>query len=184
MRASENSAHLGAILVDASIQPGINYTAVVQPRVNRILRDFPSAATLSGLRELLRTRSVGDLLLIKNARKCSVFESLVNLLQAEGVDSCDDLRRWIVQADSRGKLLAITGIGIKTAAYLRLLLGLPAIAIDVHLRRLAAGVGVKRSDEELEILYVRAAEALGMSSYDLDGLLWQNGSRRARPSTT
>lgn len=182
IRASENSGHLGAVLADAALQPGLNYTVVVQPRVKRIVRDYPSAASLSGLRVLLDTCSVKQLLSINNARKCSVFESLVELLRMERVETSDDLRSWIVRPDSKSKLLNIKGVGYKTAAYLRLLVGLPAIAIDVHLRRAAADVGVTGSDQELELLYTLAAEADGISLSDLDGLLWQAGadSRRGR----
>ncbi len=184
-RASERSDHIGAILADAALQPGVDYRAVVEPRVKRIRAEHPSAATVSGLLKLLETIPAPVLLGNRNARKCGAFRDLVRLLNSEGVDSALELRAWLQHVDSRSKLLQIKGVGPKTCAYLKLLVGLPAIAVDIHLRRLALDAGVDRPDDDLERLFALAAEHLGIPLAVLDGSLWQDGSDgglRARQS--
>jgi hypothetical protein len=176
VRASENSGHVGAVLAEAALQAGLNYEAVVVPRVKRFVKDYPAAAKVSGLTALLASGDVAVVLGIKNARKCQTFSDLARLLTTEGVETAEQFRAWLERGDSRAKLLRVPGVGVKTAAYVRLLVGLPAIAIDVHLRRAASQVGVVGSDEELERLYTLAAAEAGIALADLDGSLWQQGS--------
>lgn len=180
IRASENSDHIGAMVAEASLQAGLDYEAVVVPRVRRFIHAFPSTATVSGLLATIESADVATVLGINNARKCQTFSALAHLLRAEGVETPQEFRTWLSQPGSRTKLLAIKGVGVKTAAYLRLLAGLPAIAIDVHLRRAAASAGVHRSDEDLEMLFSAAADAAGLSLAEVDRSLWQHGSDNSR----
>ena len=78
--------------------------------------------------------------------------------------------------------MSIRGVKHKSAAYLRLLMGLPSIAIDV--RRLAASVGVEGTDAELEEHYTAAADAEGRSLQELDGGLWHAGADASSRSST
>jgi endonuclease III len=158
------------------LQPGLHYRAVVEPRVREFVVKFPAAATVLGVLALLETRPAAELLRNTNVRKCGVFQNLARLLRTEGVDSASELRAWLTEPASRPKLLVLHGVGIKTAAYLRLLVGLPSIAIDIHLRRAAEAVGVTRSDEDLERLYTAAAANIGVDLAELDGSLWQQGA--------
>ena len=180
VRASENSGHVGAVLAEAALQAGLNYESVVVPRVKRFVKEYPAAASVSGLAALLGSGDIAVVLGINNARKCRTFSDLAHLLTAEGVETADQLRTWIERSDSRSKLLRVPGVGVKTAAYIRLLLGLPAIAIDVHLRRAASEVGVVCSDEELERLYTLAAVHAGVALAELDGSLWQQGADQSK----
>ena len=180
VRASENSGHVGAVLAEAALQAGLNYEAVVVPRVKRFVKAYPSAACVSGLAAVLASGDVTAVLGIKNARKCRTFSDLAHLLVTERVDTADQFRAWLERPDSRAKLLGVPGVGVKTAAYVRLLVGLPAIAIDVHLRRAASQVGVVGTDEELERLFTLAAAEAGISLAELDGSLWQDGAENAK----
>jgi len=180
VRASENGDHIGALLADAVLQPGLDYRSVVEPRVHRLAREYPSASSITGLVEILDRQDVKVVLGIANVRKCGVFRSLTNLLRNDGVESTVELRAWLERVDTRSKLLAIHGVGPKTASYLKVLVGLPAIAIDVHLRRAAEEAGVHRTDEDLERLYTEAASRSGIPLTELDGALWWDGSSRRR----
>lgn len=180
VRASENGDHIGALLADAVLQPGLDYRSVVEPRVQRLAREYPSASSITGLVEILDRQEVKLVLGIANVRKCGVFRSLTNLLRNDGVESTVELRAWLERVDTRSKLLAIHGVGPKTASYLKVLVGLPAIAIDVHLRRAAEEAGVHRTDEDLERLYTEAASRSGIPLTELDGALWRDGNSRRR----
>lgn len=180
VRASENCGHIGAMLVETAVQAGLNYERVVVPRVKAFLKAHPDAATVSVMRALLDAVPANKLLGLENTRKCAVLRDVTHLLSDEGVETSDDLRRWLESDHSRAKLLQIHGVKVKTAAYLRLLAGLPAIAIDVHLRNAAAGLGIRGSDETLERLYTLAAEKAGRRLADVDGSVWQAMSDEPR----
>src|SRR4051812_46057509 len=69
VRASENNDHVGAVLAESALQAGLNYKAVVVPRVQRFVKEYPSASTVSGLTALLKSGDIATVLGIKNARK-------------------------------------------------------------------------------------------------------------------
>ena len=176
----DRTRHVGAVLADAVLQAGMNYRAFVEPRVTRVERNYPTAASVSGLLELLRTHDASTVLNCAHRRKCRTFGELAQLLAVEGVESAEDLRGWLQGAGARAKLMAVHGVAVKTAAYLRLLVGLESIAIDVHLRGAAEEVGVHGADEELEDLFSEAARRAGASLSKLAAALWELGSYGAR----
>jgi endonuclease III len=179
-RASENSDHIGAILAEAVLQAGLNYDTVVAPRVQRFLKRYPSASTVSAVLSLIDSESCEHILNVRNRNKGHTFVALTRLLCEQGVETGKDLREWLEREDSRSKLLSVKGVAIKTAAFLRLLAGLEGIAIDVHLHRAAADAKVEGADQELERLHTLAAAAEGISLAEVDGSLWLQGSERSR----
>jgi endonuclease III len=64
-------------------------------------------------------------------------------------------------------------VGLKTAHYLRILVGLPDVAVDVHLRRFVqrAGIGA-RDDREVHDLVAHTAELMGADPAALDHSIW------------
>src|SRR5580704_10162695 len=54
--------HVGAILADAALQAGLNYRTVVKVRIDRIIQDFPGAATLSGMFKAIASIGVAEFL--------------------------------------------------------------------------------------------------------------------------
>lgn len=183
-RASQGADHIGALLADAVLQSGMNYKSFVVPRVQRLLSSYPDANTVSGMRRLLRASGPRAALDVPNVTKCAAIWGLVDLLGEEQVNTVADLKRWIEAPASRDKLLAVHGVGGKTAAFLRILLGHDGIAIDTHVRRAAAAVGVVMStDDELAALFAEAATKTGYGLTDIDGALWTRESGRSRRTT-
>jgi 3-methyladenine DNA glycosylase/8-oxoguanine DNA glycosylase len=178
------TSHVGAVLADAVLQAGMNYMGFVAPRVKRVEEEYPTAASISGLIEILTTTDAGTVLNCRNGRKCRTFSELAQLLAGEGIESTEDLRGWLQGDGARAKLLAVHGVAVKTAAYLRLLVGLESVAIDVHLRRAAADVGVHGDDEQLEALFSEAARRAGVALSKVDEALWNLGTNRVRPTSS
>jgi hypothetical protein len=184
-RASQGADHIGALLADAVLQSGMNYKSFVVPRVRRLLSRFPDASTVSGMRRLLRAAGPRAVLDVPNVTKCAAIWGLVDVLREEQVNTVADLKRWIEEPASREKLLSVHGVGGKTVAFLRILLGHDGIAIDTHVRRAAAAVGVVTStDDELVALFAEAAKQTGHRLTDIDGALWtRESSRRGKVSS-
>ena len=57
VRPAPPHGHMGATMVDSILQRGMNYDAVVLPRVHRLRDEHPEAATTSGFAELMRQES-------------------------------------------------------------------------------------------------------------------------------
>src|ERR1700732_23036 len=68
--------HVGAILADAALQAGLNYRTVVKVRIDRIVQDFPEAATLSGMFAAIASVGVAEFLRWHHHTKVSRFVCL------------------------------------------------------------------------------------------------------------
>jgi len=174
--------HVGAILADAALQAGLNYRTVVKVRVDRIVQDFPEAATLSGTFNAIASIGVADFLRWRHHTKMSRFICLAELLRNEGVDDFHQLRTWLQNPACRGKLRAIHGVGPKTVDYLCGLVGLDFIAVDRHIRTFASDAGVTEVDYDfLQIVVSYAADLLGVSRRHFDASIWTYVSNQKAP---
>ena len=175
--------HVGAILADAALQAGLNYRTVVKIRIDRIVQDFPEAATLSGMFKAIASIGVVEFLRWHHYTKVSRFVCLAELLRNQSIDDFHELRTWLQNPACREKLRAIHGVGPKTVDYLCGLVGLDFIAVDRHIRAFASDAGVKAGDYEfLQIVVSYAADLLGVSRRHFDASIWTYVSnRRAGP---
>ncbi|MDB4873813.1 MAG: hypothetical protein JWM41_259 [Gemmatimonadetes bacterium] len=176
--ASLGSAHVGAVLADATLQSGVNYNAIVAPRVKRIISDCPQASVTSGLRSVLRASGPQAFLNIANLRKCATIWGLADLLRDEGVETIHELATWVIRPDAIDKLRAVFGVGPKTASFMRLQLGHDAIAIDRHIWGAAESAGVQEPDpDRLAALFKDAIAGTEITLAQVDEALWLRGSR-------
>jgi hypothetical protein len=165
--------HVGAILADAALQAGLNYRTVVKVRIDRIVQDFPEAATLSGMFKAIASIGVAEFLRWHHHTKVSRFVCLAELLRNQSIDDVHELRTWLQNPACREKLRAIHGVGPKTVDYLCGLVGLDFIAVDRHIRAFASDAGVKAADYEfLQIVVSYAADLLGVSRRHFDASIW------------
>jgi hypothetical protein len=175
--------HLGAVLADAILQAGLNYRSVVLTRVERILRDFPDAATMPGLLSLIAESGAGYFLLWNHNIKTERFVALVTFLSDEGIRSTSELRSWLSHRDSRNHLLGLHGVGPKTFDYLCCLVGIDCVAVDRHVRLFACEAGISVSEyDQLKAIISHAADLLGARRRDFDAWIWQTISSRSTGS--
>lgn len=172
--------HVGATLTDALLQSGLRYETVVLPRVNRVLAE-PSAGTVSGFLRLLERDGPHAVLHWQHPDKPARVLEVTRLLNAEGVETEADLREWLGTEANRQRLLSIKGIGPKTLDYLQVLVGIPNVAVDVHLFAFLerAGCPAKNYSEAHDLL-IDAAQLLGWSASELDHSIWRHMSLLAQ----
>ncbi|MFN2278860.1 MAG: hypothetical protein ACK2UR_14705, partial [Candidatus Promineifilaceae bacterium] len=100
---------------------------------------------------------------------------------AEGVETVDELRAWLLDAANMPRLRGIKGIGPKTADYLKSLAGISTSMVDVHIYRFLAlaGVEVKGYDDAQEViratavlLNTRAGSSRSIDERTLDYSIW------------
>jgi endonuclease III len=117
--------------------------------------------------------------------KIQIARDLAALLIGEHIETEDQLRTWVGKAESRELLLAISGVGPATAAYLALLAGDPnAVKMDVHLRRFLRQATIAARDDDGALVIAAAARILKRTPAELDGAIWRyqlrHGQRRRR----
>lgn len=173
--------HLGAVMADAILQAGLNYRTVVKARVQRIISEYPDAATLRGTMEFVRRDCVSELLLWNHAQKIDRFKSLAYAMERHEIQDTLTLKEWLQSSHSRVALLEISGIGPKTVDYMCCLVGLDSIAVDRHVRTFAKLAGMHIDDyQSIKIVMSYAADLLNISRRDFDAWVWNLISRQAR----
>jgi hypothetical protein len=174
--------HAGALLADSILQAGLNYRAVVLPRVERILRSFPNLDTIGALLPLVEGGHSGDFLDWQHPVKISRFGQLVRFMHREGLDTTTDIREALDSAQFRSDLQSLSGVGPKTVDYMCCLVGIDSIAVDRHIKTFAAKAGLRDSDYEfLKLSFCFAADLLSISRREFDAWVWSRESGAVRP---
>jgi hypothetical protein len=179
--------HIGIDLADAVLQRRADWYSTVKPRLDRIRREYPLSQTMSGLKAVLGSVSASEFLKWPESKKnggwcrVKVFLNLVELLDRERVDTEDDLRAWLAHDHNRAKLRAIHQVSDKTIDYLKIRVGLSAVAVDKHVTDFLeeAGIPSSRMDyAQKESIVAGAAKLLALAPEILDCSIWYY---RAKP---
>ncbi len=172
--------HIGAVLADSILQAGLNYSSVVRPRIDNILRTFPEMDRVSHLVKLVNSKQTGSFLSWKHPEKIARFEDLVVFLYNNKVESATELHSHLLCDAFCCDLLQLNGIGPKTIDYMSCLVGIDSIAVDRHIRSFATRVGVEKGNYQfLKKVFCCAADLLSLARRDFDAWVWHRESSRA-----
>lgn len=172
--------HLGAMMADAILQPGLNYRTVVCPRIERIIKKFPETSTLIGVYEIIESDRLSDFLSWTHSEKLVRFCKLASYFDEKKVDTVESLCRQIGSKYFRAGLLNIRGIGPKTVDYISCLSGIDTIAVDRHIIKFAHESGVDLYDyEDLRTIFSYAADLLDIPRRNFDSWIWSTVSSRS-----
>lgn len=165
--------HMGALLTDSILQSGLNYKTVVWPRVERILVEFPDAATLTSFRDLLYRHGPYSILSWNHPEKPNRLMRLMFFLDTMDIETEIDLTLWLGNVENATALLGLPGIGPKTVDYMKRLVNLPSIPVDRHIFSFVERAGVSASNyREVQQTVEEAALLLGMHQVILDRAIW------------
>lgn len=177
--------NIGAVLVDAVFQAGLNYRNVVLPRVRAVARLYPHLDSLRDFEIHLQSRELALALNWSHHEKPRRLRELVGFLRSSGIETISDMERWIRVPANRPSLLAIKGVGPKTVDYLARLLGMETVAVDRHAFRLLRNIGIaSRSYDDAKRVIEFAADLLKVSRWTFDRILWRALSGEARRLST
>lgn len=184
-RASAGYDHIGAKLADAVLQSGVGYEVFVRPRVDRIAADYPTGRTTTGFLLHLNSDGPTKVLNLKSGRKLRTIVELAQFLLDGGVETATDLWNWLQVAGNSSLLMGVHGVGPKTISFLKLLVGLDAIAVDRQVLRFVQEAGVDLKDPELiETILTKAGRQLGLSGAQVDQLVWRSMTARDKRVAT
>lgn len=189
-RAAAAYEHVGALLADVVLQPGLHYGHVVRPRVTRILGRYARSSDVPALRRLVARLTAAVILDWRHPEKPRRFESLLAFFASRGLSTVADLQEWTAEPTVCAELLGQPGIGPKSFDYLRRLLGHDAVPVDRHLLRVLRAAGVPQVNyAEARGILTRGFELANVNARDAERALWLLASahprsaapRRARP---
>jgi hypothetical protein len=168
--------HMGAVLCDAGLQAAVNYRTVVAPRIDRLLQHWPCAHTTAAFERKALRYGLTDVLRWHDQEKLDRIHSMTALLSRHGVDTPQDAQQWLSTATAETRLLDIHGVGAKTVDYLRILVGVPGLAVDRHIRAFAASAGARGTDRSIKRQLARAAFTCGLPLDHVDQLVWRSAT--------
>lgn len=117
--------HVGAIIVDATLQRRQNYHETVLPRVVALVEAWPDAATTSGFRSRLDTGKLSDVINWPSPGRLAQVEDITHVFERQGIETVMDLRVRFGEDATRGalreELAAVRHVSPKTLDYIETL---------------------------------------------------------------
>jgi hypothetical protein len=124
--------HIGAIIVDASLQRRQNYHATVKPRVLALVEAWPDAATTSGFRRHLDTGKLSEVISWPSPGRLAQVEDMTRVLERQGIETFAELRGALGDQVRRTVLREALGdvrhVSAKTLDYIDTLSGISTSA--------------------------------------------------------
>ena len=126
-----------------------------------------------------------DVLSWSHPEKPTRIGQLTEFLAERNIETEHDLSEWLIVEANSESLRGLRGVGPKTVDYLKSLVGIPAVAVDRHVRTFVGWAGIQMSDyNEIRQLVADAADILMVERHTLDHAIWSyvagdGGSRRA-----
>ncbi|HEY8752928.1 MAG TPA: hypothetical protein VIM40_04695 [Arthrobacter sp.] len=84
--------HIGAIIVDATLQRRQNYNETVKPRVLALVAAWPDAATTSGFRRHLDTGKLSEVIDWPSPGRLAQIEDVTRVFERIGIETVVELR--------------------------------------------------------------------------------------------
>lgn len=174
--------HMGATICDAVLQAGVNYKNTVEPRIDRLVKNYPEAKTSSTFATLIKKEGISKVLDWKDGtRKPNTIKEMIRLFLEEKIEREKQLAEWLKNDKNVQKLQAIKGIGDKTVDYLKILVGFENMAVDRHMKAFLKKAGIHfNSYQEVKEILQSCAVHLNEKPQLLDHSIWKYMSNRSR----
>jgi hypothetical protein len=119
--------HIGAVIVDATLQRRQNYHETVKPRVVALIEAWPEADTTSGFRRQLETGKLSEVIDWPSPGRLAQVDDITRVFERIGVETVTDLRGALSdpfrRTTLREALAAVRHVSPKTLDYFDVLSG-------------------------------------------------------------
>jgi len=175
--------HIGALYTDIILQSGLNYNTVVKPRVQRLLIEYPDYYTTLEFIKLISEHSLEKLIRWTHPVKINRLLRLVDFSIENDINTCIDLKSFLLAAGNQERLLELNGIGPKTIDYALKLLNFDTVAVDRHIYSFVELADIKINGYQITKRVVEyAADFLQVSRSSIDYSIWKYMSANERVS--
>lgn len=124
--------HIGAIIVDSTLQRRQNYNETVKPRVEALVAEWPDAATTSGFRQHLNTGKLSEVIDWPSPGRLAQVEDITRVFERLGIETVAELRGALSDqtkgAVLREALAEVRHVSPKTLDYIGTLSGISTAA--------------------------------------------------------
>jgi hypothetical protein len=165
--------HIGATLSDMVLQAGLNYKYVVEPRIRRIIINYPEAKTTTKFYTCLQHVGVNLVLSWNHHEKPRRLLEVTKYFLDKNIETEDNLRDWLLIPTNCYQLMKINGIGPKSVDYLKNLVNLQSIAVDRHIRKFVNLAGMNIQDySDIQTVVSSTANIMCIEPSILDHAIW------------
>ena len=169
-----NYQNMGANIIDGILQAGMSYAAVVKPRVNNYLINYPDIKTTSQFKKLCDKVTIPRLINWKASAKTERIEALTVFLINNNVETQDEFKLWLDNQENLKQLKRLSGIKSKTADYFKILTGHQTNAIDRHLLGFLSNADISVINyKDAQAVISDAAKILNINESFLDYSIWK-----------
>lgn len=173
--------HMGATICDTILQAGLNYKTVVAPRVNQVLKRWPSATTSSAFLFNVRRYDLYSVINWSNVEKPRRIIGLTEFLVNEDLETEAEVANWLTDEGNAESLKELRGFGPKTTDYFKMLVGISTVPVDRHVRNFLTKAGVTATSyKETQSLFNDAADLLSFEKSSLDYAVWLHESNASK----
>ncbi len=167
-------SHMGATICDTVLQAGLNYRTVVFPRIENLMQRWPGATSTSKFLTNIQRHSLEQAIRWKHPEKPQRIRSVTEYFSEKSLETEQDVADWLSDASNCEEFRCIKGIGPKTVDYLKSLVGIPAVAVDRHIRTFVSWAGVELNGyHEIQELVSEVADSLQVQRNALDHAIWR-----------
>lgn len=173
------------VCIDAVLSINRKYYNFVVPRIKHIQDIYPEINSLFKLKELLNNLSYEDVakfLNYKHQQRVDILKRLVNkLIEICNIESQDlqqnelnKLKKWASQSSVYDfDKFKVSGIGIATFQYLRMLLGAKTVKPDVHIKKYVFTViGETLNEKDTIKIFEDACKSCNLDVSVVDHTIW------------
>ncbi len=110
----------------------------------------------------------------KHPEKLQRIISAAKFFMNQGIETEADLKDWLQKPQNITRLKQLRGVGEKTADYFKILVGIPAVAMDRHLFAFLEKAQLNGNDyRTAQMIISRVSEKIGVKSSYLDHSIWK-----------
>lgn len=152
---------------------------MVKPRVHKVLLQYPNDNTLKKFKDIIDIEGLEYIINWKHESKLNRISQLIEFSIEHEIDTCFDLKMFLLDNSNRAKLLNLDGIGLKTLDYSLKLLNFDVVAVDRHIYAFVEKADIEnRSYEFTKKILEFAADLLDVSRHSLDYSIWSYMSNK------
>ncbi len=170
------------VCIDAVLSINRQYYKFVVPRVKKFQEEYSQITTLEKLNDIIIKEGndgFSDYWNYKHESRFNTLSLLVNKFvdiakDMEDLDELSALKQWGRTVNAYDfKSFNVSGIGLATFQYLRMLLGANTVKPDIHIKRaVSTAIGKKVNDMETIVLFEKACKSLNVLATSIDHNLW------------
>lgn len=191
---SENGyENMSLVCLDMVLSINRQYYNFVVPRIKMFGRKYSGIKTIDDLDDLLSSKTNTDFFDVwnyKHIERVEILRDLVRVLKEKKDYYWNDekkeiefFRNILNDMDIRNnEIIKINGIGLASFQYLKMLVGIPTVKPDIHIKRSISAALKKENINDIDTIKIieSSSENINVSPRDIDRFIWMKFSMKSK----